>query len=356
MSLQATSLLHPAMTLLQRPALARHVKHVCETGTVFYLIYVTSHLFWTLFIPLGIIHTRAPSITPSVLAALQLCTNLSTFTWKNDLRSPPHIFEAFLAVISHLSIRALILRTYSDLGSRAWTILNGLTGLHKLAVWCMEGPPRVLQGWAGFLGPTLKELDLGVRLSCYHSIILILVVIPALRRCPIRYPHRCSLATPTSARSPTSWRFQRHRTRHSGPPTVPSRPRRGVFLWRARVFRVNCDRRSIVVPPPAPPDCPHTFRRSPNVGMAGPAHAESFAPIVRPQRVLVARIDLHPTRLSLLAYPNPRKDHRDTAREHGASHTRGRQVRVLEHTKPAGALVCSTHSERRASLFPVSRL
>ena len=42
--------------------------------------------------------------------------------------------------------------------------LNTFTGLHKIAIWCMEGPPRVLQGWADRLGSTLTELELGVGL------------------------------------------------------------------------------------------------------------------------------------------------------------------------------------------------
>ena len=40
-----------------------------------------------------------------------------------------------------------------------------MTGFRKIAIWSMEGPPRVLQGWSDKLGDTLTHLELGVRFS-----------------------------------------------------------------------------------------------------------------------------------------------------------------------------------------------
>lgn len=46
-----------------------------------------------------------------------------------------------------------------------WAQLKQLTGFRKVSIWCMEGPPRVLQGWSDKLGETLTHLELGVSLS-----------------------------------------------------------------------------------------------------------------------------------------------------------------------------------------------
>ena len=78
------------------------------------------------------------------------------------MSSSPNTFEAFLDVLKDIPFRSLTIRTYSDIGECAWATLNTFTGLHKIAIWCMEGPPRVLQGWADRLGSTLTELELGV--------------------------------------------------------------------------------------------------------------------------------------------------------------------------------------------------
>ncbi|KAG5636571.1 hypothetical protein H0H81_007579 [Sphagnurus paluster] len=54
------------------------------------------------------------------------------------------------------------IRTHSDLGPVVWSEINKFSGLRKISIWCMEGPPRVLQGWADSLGSTLTHLELGV--------------------------------------------------------------------------------------------------------------------------------------------------------------------------------------------------
>jgi len=110
----------------------------------------------------GVLHASSPTVTEAVLKALILCENLHSFTWVDDTASPV-VFLSFLNVLRTLPLRALTLRTYSDLGEDAWAVLNTFSDLQKVAIWCMDGPPRVLQCWAPQLGSTLTELELGVR-------------------------------------------------------------------------------------------------------------------------------------------------------------------------------------------------
>lgn len=112
---------------------------------------------------LGVLHATYPIVTEAVLKALSLCENLYSFTWVDDTSSLPTVFLSFLKILRDLPLRALTLRTYSDPGEDAWAFLNTIPNLQKVAIWCMNGPPRVLQGWAPQLGSTLTELELGVR-------------------------------------------------------------------------------------------------------------------------------------------------------------------------------------------------
>lgn len=88
-------------------------------------------------------------------------------TWLDDSSSSDTTLLAFLAVIRDLPLRDLTIRTHSDLGPAVWAQLITLTGLHKISIWCMEGPPRVLQGWSESLGSTLTHLELGVSSFLY---------------------------------------------------------------------------------------------------------------------------------------------------------------------------------------------
>jgi hypothetical protein len=83
-------------------------------------------------------------------------------TWVDDDVTTDAILLAFLAVLRSLPIRQLTIRTYSDLGEQVWSELQKFTDLKKVSIWCMEGPPRVLQGWSETLGSTLTHLELGV--------------------------------------------------------------------------------------------------------------------------------------------------------------------------------------------------
>ncbi|THH18683.1 hypothetical protein EW146_g2341 [Bondarzewia mesenterica] len=134
---QSPIVLHPAVTILQKPMLARYL------------------------LATGVMHSSHPTITETVFAALRLCTNIYSFTWIDDNYSSGALFMSFLEILKDLRIRSLTIRTYSDLGEPAWAALNDFSGLQKIAIWCMDGPPRVLQGWADALGSSLTELELG---------------------------------------------------------------------------------------------------------------------------------------------------------------------------------------------------
>jgi hypothetical protein len=99
------------------------------------------------------------------VSAIALCKNLESFNWLDD--SPSNrasaALLALIEVIRLHSLKGITIRSRIDLGEPAWQRLNSLRGLRSIAIWCMEGPPRVLQGWADKLGSTLTQLDLGVR-------------------------------------------------------------------------------------------------------------------------------------------------------------------------------------------------
>ena len=88
-------------------------------------------------------------------------------TWIDDSATSAETLLPFLDVMRNLPLRELTIRTHSDLGKIVWTQLIKLTGLRKISIWCMEGPPRVLQGWSDCLGPTLTHLELGVSTFLY---------------------------------------------------------------------------------------------------------------------------------------------------------------------------------------------
>ncbi|KAK2464410.1 hypothetical protein APHAL10511_003558 [Amanita phalloides] len=182
-------LYHPSATLISRPELAKHVRCITETGTVHF---ANRHL--------------QPNITYDTVHALSLCTNLRSLTWSNDSLSTSYVafwtpvfsndnnslspspntgpassiyhstisqshgtdlthpLLLFLAAIkaAKAPLRELVIRSHSDLGPLVWSELSKWMGLTRIVIWCMEGPPRVLQGWARpELGKTLTDLELG---------------------------------------------------------------------------------------------------------------------------------------------------------------------------------------------------
>ncbi|KAJ7876056.1 hypothetical protein B0H14DRAFT_2714450 [Mycena olivaceomarginata] len=143
-----TVVYHPSTTLNKRPEFAQYVRHVTETGAVHRGL--TSHY---------------SKITEETLHALSLCTNLRSMTWVGDFKrfsGSDSVFLSFLSVIRNHPLRSLTIRTHSDLGEEAWAELTKLTGLRKVSIWCLEGPPYLLgNGWANRLRSTLTHLELG---------------------------------------------------------------------------------------------------------------------------------------------------------------------------------------------------
>ncbi|KAJ7496781.1 hypothetical protein FB451DRAFT_1208764 [Mycena latifolia] len=179
-----TLVYHPSTTLNQRPELAQYVRHVTETGAV--------HR--------GLL-PRYPHITEDTLRALALCTNLRSMTWIDDYRFPgsDDFFLSFISVVRHHPLRALTIRTHSELGEATWAQLTTLTGLRKISIWCLEGPPYLLgtgRGWADHLRSTLTHLELGRCAGIPNTLLIsVLAQLPLLQ--DIRLKGAPSNAIPT---------------------------------------------------------------------------------------------------------------------------------------------------------------
>ncbi|TFK26286.1 hypothetical protein FA15DRAFT_667578 [Coprinopsis marcescibilis] len=139
-SVSKTSVLHPCHTLLKRPELALHVRRVTESGSIHKI---------ALF-----------NLVEDAARVLALCKYLQSFTWTDDSGST-FVLHKFLRVIKELPIKRIKIRAHSDIGTGNWGQLITLSGLESVSWFCMEGPPRVLQGWSEILGPTLTHLELG---------------------------------------------------------------------------------------------------------------------------------------------------------------------------------------------------
>ncbi|KAH9896408.1 uncharacterized protein BXZ73DRAFT_95219 [Epithele typhae] len=143
---------HKGLVKLQKPEYAKHVRHVSETGS---------------------------------LKALRMYVNLEGFTWSGDMAegsSGEREFMSYLDILRELPVRELVMRTFYGLSDDVWEALHAFTGLHKVSIWCMEGKPRILQGWSEKLGESLTHLELG-RCSGVPASILITVLahLPRLR-------------------------------------------------------------------------------------------------------------------------------------------------------------------------------
>ncbi|KAG5646222.1 hypothetical protein DXG03_004048 [Asterophora parasitica] len=141
---------HPSATLLKRPEYAQYVRRVTETGAVHRCT-----------LP------RYSNITKDTLEALALCKNLESITWIDDSSITDSTLLSFIAVIRKHPLQEINIRTHSDLGTAVWAEIHNHVGLRKISIWCMEGPPRVLQGWSASLGDTLTHLELGVSAYSY---------------------------------------------------------------------------------------------------------------------------------------------------------------------------------------------
>ncbi|KAI0712786.1 hypothetical protein C8T65DRAFT_574448 [Cerioporus squamosus] len=161
--LQTAIVVHPSTTILQRPDYAKYVRHVRESGAV------------------GLYR---PDLIEDCRKALRLCVNLEGFTWSDDTAegNNERDFAAYLDILRTLPVRELVIRTFYGLSDDVWEMLQGFTGLRKVSIWCMEGKPRILQGWSEKLGASLTHLELG-RCSGVPASILISVLshLPRLR-------------------------------------------------------------------------------------------------------------------------------------------------------------------------------
>ncbi|KAI0827702.1 hypothetical protein BC628DRAFT_1409623 [Trametes gibbosa] len=161
--LQRPVVVHPSATILKRPEYARYVRHVRENGAVGF---------------------HRPDLMADCRKALRLCVNLQAFTWSDDSTEGPDEgdFVKYLEVLKELPLRELVIRTFYGLSDTVWTQLQNFTALSKVSIWCMEGKPRILQGWSEKLGPSLTHLELG-RCSGVPASILISVLshLPHLR-------------------------------------------------------------------------------------------------------------------------------------------------------------------------------
>ena len=109
-----------------------------------------------------------PDIIENTFAALALCSNLRSLTWIEEDASAPEILPALLDTVRVLPLCALTIRTHSDIGAEAWAQITALEGIRRIALWCMNGPPRTLHGKIAPLGTTLTHLELGVSAFAYH--------------------------------------------------------------------------------------------------------------------------------------------------------------------------------------------
>ena len=91
-------------------------------------------------------------------------------------------FMPFLEVLITLPLKEFTLHTQWDVGDRAWSLLNGITGIRRLSVWSLDwARPRLLDVWAPQLGPTLTQLELGV--SFPHERLIACALMLSTQRC-----------------------------------------------------------------------------------------------------------------------------------------------------------------------------
>ncbi|KAK0226369.1 hypothetical protein IW262DRAFT_1361586 [Armillaria fumosa] len=150
---------HPSATLNQRPELSQYVRHITETGAVH-----CGHL------------PGYPNITRDALIAVSRCSNLQSMTWIDDSSTANPALFAFMNAIHSLPVRELTIRTLKDFGEEIWQTLKQRVSLRKLSLWCLDGPPRVLEGWSDILRDTLTHLELG---RCAGVPPTILITVPS---------------------------------------------------------------------------------------------------------------------------------------------------------------------------------
>ena len=165
----------PVQTFLETPELLQYVRHAQATGNNPELLAAAG----ILMTHSGSIHKYGTKRFDNLLSALGKCRHLESFTWTGQadrLTTQPHkdpmahsvadqSLRGVTRVLRELPITDLTIRSYVGLSEEAWSELIKISGLKKISLWCMEGQPRVLQGWSETLGSTLTHLELGVSRS-----------------------------------------------------------------------------------------------------------------------------------------------------------------------------------------------
>ncbi|KAI0944059.1 hypothetical protein AcV7_001980 [Taiwanofungus camphoratus] len=159
--------LHPSRTLLQKPQYAKYVRRLRETSAV---------------------ALTMSGLIPGCYEALRMCNNLEHFSWSDDSAEATNndqVLLEYLNILQDMNIKELVIRTYLGLSEEVWSKLIEFRGLRIVAIWTMEGQPRILQGWSERLGPSLTQLELGrcagVPASILVSVISHLPLLKALR-------------------------------------------------------------------------------------------------------------------------------------------------------------------------------
>ena len=135
--------------------------------------FIPDALLYTADLPSGAVRVYRPDLREVCRKALRLCVNLVGFTWSDESSDigDEGDFMEYLDILQTLPLRELIIRTFYGLSDSVWARLQDFTALHKVSIWCMEGKPRILQGWSEKLGSSLTHLELGVSpLSPAHPI------------------------------------------------------------------------------------------------------------------------------------------------------------------------------------------
>lgn len=167
---------HPSTTLLKRPELALYVRHVTEFDSVH--------------------RNNYENLTENALRALSLCKHLQSFSWIDQSSTADSSLLALLAVVRVHPLREICIKTHRNISDQVWAKLITFSGICRISIWCMEGPPRVLQGWAESLSTTLTHLELG-RCSGVPSTILISVLsqLPRLEDLCLKGAHANAIPT-----------------------------------------------------------------------------------------------------------------------------------------------------------------
>jgi len=164
-------IVHPSIILLKKPEYIKYVHQVREQGTV---------------------GAFEPELVPKCREVLRLCVNLRSFRWVDNGHDTSNDADllVYLDIIQNLpSVDELIIQTSSGISDEVWDKLTQLTSLKKVAIWCLHGKPRVLQGWSEKLGNTLTHLELGVSFLSRQNPLYCTSVFPDYSSLPIPPAH-----------------------------------------------------------------------------------------------------------------------------------------------------------------------